>query len=227
MHAHHYVQYGLSSSETIELGSSDWPSLKLVRSFLIPSDVTHQIRLTGKDQVLMVWLDPEFQIRRSIANSTSIQTSVGELEMELEPFNSLKLNCDVAHQIREVITGWPDTISSDQLDERITSCITWIKKHLTEQTITTEDLADTVYLSPSRLMHLFSQQIGIPIRKYILWQRLRHALLQLADGITITEAAHAAGFTDSPHMNRIFNAMFGITPSKIFKNSRFIQVIGC
>jgi len=227
MHAHHYVQYGLSSSETIEIDSPDWTSSKQVRSFHIPSDVSHQVRLTGMDQVLMVWLDPEFQIKKSIPNSTSIRTSLGKLGIELEPFNNLRLNCQVARQIRDVITGWSDTESSDELDERISACITWIKKHLTEKTITTEDLADIVYLSPSRLMHLFSQQIGIPIRKYILWQRLRHALLQLAEGLTITEAAHEAGFTDSPHMNRTFNAMFGITPSKIFKNSRFIQVIGC
>jgi AraC-like DNA-binding protein len=43
----------------------------------------------------------------------------------------------------------------------------------------------------------------------------------------MTEAAHGAGFTDSFNLNRIFNAMFGITSSKTFKNSTFIQVIAC
>lgn len=226
MHAHHYVQYGISNSGSFDLSSPDWSSSKRVRSFLIPSDVSHQIRLTGSDKVLMVWLDPEFQIKRSISDTTTIQTSVGDLEPELEGLNDQQLNCELAREIREVITGWTDT-ENDQLDERISSCINWIKEHLTDKTITTEDLAKSVFLSPSRLMHLFSEQLGIPVRKYILWQRLRHAILQLASGSTITEAAHDAGFTDSPHMNRTFNAMFGITPSKIFKNSRFIQVFGC
>jgi AraC-like DNA-binding protein len=76
-------------------------------------------------------------------------------------------------------------------------------------------------------MHLFSEQVGIPVRKFILWQRLKYALLMLADGSAITKAAHAAGFTDSAHMNRTFNAMFGIGPSEIFKNSRFIQFFAC
>lgn len=227
MHAHHYVQYGLGSSATIELSSPDWPSSKRVRSFLVPSDAPHQIRLSGEGKVLMAWLDPEFQIKRSISNSPEISTSLDALESELKPFTDKQLNCTVARQVREVITGWPGSESACQLDERISACITWIKEHLADQTITAEDLADTVFLSAGRLMHLFSEQIGIPIRKYILWQRLRHALLKLAEGMTITEAAHASGFTDSPHMNRTFNAMFGITPSKIFKNSRFIQVIGC
>ena len=227
MHAHHFMQYGLSSSPAIDLFSTDWSGPRRVRSFIVPSDISHRVRLSGRDRVLMVWLDPEFQIKRSISDSTGIMTSLGELESEMEPFYKQRMDCDAARRIREVITGWPDSESSDRLDERISACLTWIKQHLTERTITMEDLAATVFLSPSRLMHLFSDQIGIPVRKYILWQRLRHALLQLAEGVSITEAAHSAGFTDSPHMNRTFKAMFGITPSKIFKNSRFIQVRGC
>lgn len=227
MHAHHYIQYGLSSSDAFELKAADWPSPRRVHSFIIPPDVSHQVRLAGTDRVLMAWLDPEFKISRSLSNDTGIRTSLGELEAELKPFYGRQLNCETARHIRQVITGRPATDSSENLDERISYCISWIKEHLTEQTITSEDLAEAVFLSKSRLMHLFSEQIGIPIRKYILWQRLRHALLQMSGGATITEASHSAGFTDSPHMNRTFNAMFGITPSKIFKNSRFIQVIGC
>lgn len=227
MHAHHYLQLGLSVKETIELHASNWPDPKRVRSFLVSSDVTHQVRLSGVDQVIMIWLDPEFRVKRSICSPAEILTPLGDLEKKLSPYLSKPLNCEMARQIRQIVTGWPADDASDLLDERIASCLSWIKEHLTERTITAEMLAETVFLSRSRLMHLFSDQIGIPIRKYILWQRLRHALLQLADGQTITEASHAAGFTDSAHMNRTFNTMFGITPSKIFRNSRFIQVIGC
>lgn len=227
MHAHHYVQYGLSNSNSIKLSSTEWANSKQVSSFIVPRDVPHQVELDGSEKVLMVWLDPEFSIKRSIPNSHNISTSLEDLETELKPFIGHSLNCEAAYQIREVITGWPISDSMDKLDDRISESINWIKKNLSEQTITVEQLADTVYLSKSRLMHLFSEQIGIPIRKYILWQRLRYALLNLANDETITEAAYSAGFTDSPHMNRAFNSNFGITPSKIFKNSRFIQVIGC
>jgi AraC-like DNA-binding protein len=227
MHAHHYVQYGLSKSESFKLSSKEWLNSKQVSSFIVPGDIPHQVELDGSEKVLMVWLDPEFSIKRSMSDSQVIKTSLGDLESDLKPFTEQTLNCDTARQIRELITGWPSAGSMDKLDDRITESINWIKEHLSDQTITVEQLAETVYLSPSRLMHLFPEQIGIPIRKYILWQRLRHALLKLAIGKSITEAAYSAGFTDSPHMNRAFKANFGITPSKIFKNSRFIQVIGC
>ncbi|PKD43714.1 helix-turn-helix domain-containing protein [Rhodohalobacter barkolensis] len=227
MHAHHYVQYGLSKSNSFKLSSNEWANSKHVSSFIVPGDVSHQVELDGSDRVLMVWLDPEFSIKRSIPDLHVINTSIGDLESELKTFINEPMNCQTAYQIWEVITGWPVTDSMDELDDRVSGSIKWIKKHLNDQTITVEELAEIVYLSPSRLMHLFSEQVGIPIRKYILWQRLRTALLKLAIGETITEAAYSAGFTDTPHLNRAFKTNFGITPSKIFKNSRFIQVIGC
>lgn len=227
MHAHHYLQFGFSSTQTIELASPCWRNFRKVRSFLIPSDIKHQIRLRGKDQVLMIWLDPEFQASQSVLVSDTIQIQPKELETSLTQLCERRLNCELARKIRNIVIRHQMTRSSTELDERISSTIDWIGTHLSEQTITTEQLAGLIYLSPSRFMHLFSEQIGIPVRKYILWQRLRYSLLLMAEDSTLTKAAHGAGFTDSSHMNRTFNTMFGITPSKIFKNSRFIQVISC
>lgn len=227
MHAHHYLQYGICGSASIELKTPDWAEPQKARSFFIPSDVSHQVRLEGKDPVLMVWLDPEFQLNRTLSNAEEIQVSLRELETELGQLINRPLDCPLACRIRSVITGRPVSSTSRRLDERVSAARTWIEQHLSGQTITVEELAANAYLSPSRFMHLFSQEIGIPVRKYILWQRLRRTLLLMVNSVSITEAAHGAGFTDSSHMNRTFNAMFGITPAKIFKNSRFVQVIAC
>jgi AraC-like DNA-binding protein len=218
---------GVSSDAVFELKSPGWENIKTVKSFLIPSDLPHQLSLSGSEKVLMIWLDPEFRIHRSIIKPKDIQFPFHELENELIDYSKERLSCENAEKVREIVTGTELLEKQENIDHRILSAIEWINQHLTEQTITTEHLADMVYLSSSRFMHLFSEQIGIPVRKYILWQRLRYALIQLSQGITITESSHAAGFTDSSHMNRSFNAMFGITPSKIFKNSRFIQVLPC
>lgn len=225
MHSHHFLQYGFSVSKSIELNSPDWSGPRNVSSFIAPSDSPHQIKLMGDNPALMIWLDPEFQIHQQVDLSDGIRCSLPDLETDIKSLLDSRLNCKTARQIKNRVTGWT---SYRTLDERISSAIDWINSHLTQQTITTENVADWVHLSPSRFMHLFSEQIGIPVRKYILWQRLRRVLLLLAgDSHNLTEAAHEAGFTDSSHMNRTFNTMFGITPSKIFKNSRFIQVIAC
>jgi AraC-like DNA-binding protein len=76
-------------------------------------------------------------------------------------------------------------------------------------------LAQVAGLSPSRLMHVFTQSIGIPIRPYLLRLRVQRAARALAAGRTVTEAAHLAGFADAPHLTRTFRRVFGITPREL------------
>lgn len=64
-------------------------------------------------------------------------------------------------------------------------------------------------LSPSRFQHLFTQQAGVPFRRYRVWSRLRQAWLRVAQGSTMTQAAHAAGFFDSAHLAREYRRTFG------------------
>lgn len=76
-------------------------------------------------------------------------------------------------------------------------------------------LARDVGLSAGRLIHLFTREMGLPLRRYVLWLRLRDVVLSIATGATLTEAAHGAGFADSPHLSRTFRGMFGFPPSFI------------
>jgi AraC-like DNA-binding protein len=89
--------------------------------------------------------------------------------------------------------------------------------------LTLGDLAAAVSLSPSRLAHLLRAHLGLPVRRYLLWLRLRDALREIAGGATITCAAHAAGFADAPHLDRTFRRMLGFTPSAALRVSRFVQ----
>lgn len=72
-----------------------------------------------------------------------------------------------------------------------------------------EHIAQKVGLSPSRFQHLFTGQIGIPFRRYRAWQRLRRAWRKIANGATITAAAHEAGFFDSAHFAHEYRRTFG------------------
>ncbi|MCP3140284.1 helix-turn-helix domain-containing protein [Pyxidicoccus sp. QH1ED-7-1] len=57
--------------------------------------------------------------------------------------------------------------------------------------------------------------MGLPLRPYILWLRLRRAAEHLKHGAPVTQAAHAAGFTDSAHLSHAFRRTFGLTPTEI------------
>jgi AraC-like DNA-binding protein len=81
-------------------------------------------------------------------------------------------------------------------------------------TIDVAMLADEIGLSVSRLTHIFTDEIGVPLRSYARWMRLVNAVERLANGQSITEAAHSAGFADAAHFTRTFRSMFGLTPSE-------------
>ncbi len=69
-------------------------------------------------------------------------------------------------------------------------------------------------LSASRFRHLFAEEVGLPFRRYVLWRRLRLAVIEIQAGADATAAAHAAGFADLAHFSRTLKAMFGVTASQ-------------
>jgi AraC-like DNA-binding protein len=83
---------------------------------------------------------------------------------------------------------------------------------------TSGELAAQVGLSEGRLIHLFGEQLGVPLRRYVLALRLRHVLFGLAMGHNLTDSAHEAGFCDSAHFTRVYREMYGMPPSKILRS---------
>lgn len=92
--------------------------------------------------------------------------------------------------------------------------------HLREQIELSEDvslakLARVAHLSPSRLMHVFTASVGVPIRPYVLWLRIQVASSELIRGARVAVAAQRAGFADAAHLARTFKRMLGATPTEI------------
>lgn len=76
-------------------------------------------------------------------------------------------------------------------------------------------LAARVRLSPSRLVHLLTDELGVGVRKLKQHYRFKLAALAVARGDTLTTAAHDAGFADSGHFSRTFTETFGLSPSQV------------
>lgn len=77
--------------------------------------------------------------------------------------------------------------------------------------VSAQALAQAAHLSLSQLERLFAHQLGLPVRRLVLWRRLRIALQFALAGGTLTEAAHGAGFADSAHFSRTMKQLFGVT----------------
>ncbi len=109
------------------------------------------------------------------------------------------------------------------LDPRIGKIIAIIKDNLSENH-SIEYLAAEIELSTDRLMHLFSAQVGIPLRKYRAWARLKEATKLYFAGNNLTTAAHAVGFADSAHYTKTFRKYFGTTPSDLLSKRKNLTV---
>ncbi|MFB9528108.1 helix-turn-helix transcriptional regulator [Nonomuraea roseola] len=117
----------------------------------------------------------------------------------------------------QVVEVWTGHSAADivPLHPAVEAAITVIPTLLRGGPVRLRTVADAVHLSPSRLAHLFSAHVGIPLRPYVRWLRLQRAIGLVAEGETLTVAAHSAGFTDSPHFTRVFRDTFGNAPSEL------------
>ena len=121
-----------------------------------------------------------------------------------------------------------EAIDNDEnlpIDSRVAQSIEWIRSSR-EEGISVQEIAAGVELSESRFSHLFTENVRIPVRRYLLWLRLRDAMHLLAKGNSLTEIAHEAGFSDSAHLARTFRALLGIAPSALTKESTIISFLG-
>ena len=82
-----------------------------------------------------------------------------------------------------------------------------------------QELAAAVGLSAERLSHLFSEQVGVSMKNYLLWARLRRSRLLMQSGVPMLQAALEAGFSDQAHFSRTFHRFFGLRPSALGRST--------
>ncbi len=111
----------------------------------------------------------------------------------------------------------------DPTDERIKKCIAIIENEEIEYATLINSLTSKVFLSESRLSHLFKEQLGVSLKKYLVWSKLRKAIhLYLRENKNLTETSIQNGFFDQAHFSNSFKNVLGVSPSKAY-NSRIVQ----
>lgn len=95
-------------------------------------------------------------------------------------------------------------------DPRIERALATVDASLSSK-VAASAVADAAHLSMSQLQRLFVSQVGLPVRRLVLWRRLRLAIAAILAGHAVTDAAHAAGFADSAHFSRSLKKLFGVT----------------
>lgn len=198
------------------------------RTAVVPAGHPHGIDGDGC-RMAMILLAPEGELGRTVASLLGFNEIVRLNDLADQLATILQLtdaddDGDLIDRTLQQAVGSIAALSSldhqAEMDPRVAQSIEWIRAGR-ESGILVKDIAAEVDLSESRFSHLFSEHLRVPVRRYLLWLRLRDALHMLASVENLTEAAHSAGFSDSAHLTRTFRSALGIAPSDLVKNSRF------
>lgn len=177
---------------------------------VIPSGHDHSIRILEPTSGVLAFLDPS-AFSRTGTDSDDVADWVragDELPCWASPLPPGRL-------LDELLTAPPSGYCRPTADIWHPSVLAAVEliPRLLPGTVRLTDVAKDVALSPGRLGRLFNEQVGQSFPTYVRWARLRSAVEAVRDGASLTDAAHAAGFTDSAHANRVCHEMFGLSPS--------------
>lgn len=210
-----HLVLGLDGPLRVRAGRGPWSELPGV---LTAPDVPHAIDAEGRE-VLLVFLDPESEagaaLRASLAGPFRALSAAERdaLARDADPMRLMRAEgVEWTHRAVEVL-GAGSAPPRRAMHPRVRRLLRLLSQLPPEEDSSLSALAEQVRLSPGRLMHAFTESIGLPLRPYLAWLRLQRAAAAIVSGMPLGEAAHAAGFSDSAHMSRTFRRMLGMTPS--------------
>jgi AraC-like DNA-binding protein len=208
-HSHHALQLAISFDEPLELQLDD--RQVRARAVLVGSGVPHAFR-TGGRRIFYALIEPHSTIGFSLVHRTAQITGrdlADVLPIGDAPAAERDALIDYTHRMLDLLGPQPP---ASPLSEPVISALAYLDREL-DQSPRLAQAARAAHISPSRLTHLFSEQVGIPFRRFVLWLRLRRAAEHVWRTRSLTEAAHAAGFSDLAHFSRVCRATFGVAPT--------------
>ena len=218
-HKHHLIAIILSYGEPFEITRENGQP-ELYEGVFIQKGTNYKLEAGDKDHVIFIHLDPysEYGIQMSQQAHPIQRLEPGSFEDVLndclvwfkESENNIQRTEQLLNAIASiVISGTPNT---SEMDSRIVKCIQYIKQSDLEK-IYIDQIAELVYLSSSRLSHLFKEETGLTVRQFVLHCKLVKSLQAIYEQHNFTESSFMGGFSDQPHFTKTFKKAFGIKPS--------------
>ncbi|MBL1076823.1 helix-turn-helix transcriptional regulator [Nocardia sp. 2] len=206
-HSHHTVQIMVARDGEFVLADASGRSMR-THAAVVPPDRVHAIP-ESRARGLIIHVDPESADGRRLIDLVEAADAVGAW-------------CRAGAGVAESPEWFRDgefrpalvTGSARPHHPAVARALAVLGERAARGPVRLADLAREVHLSESRLAHLFTSEMGLPLRPYVRWVRLLRAVELVAAGHTFTAAAHGAGFSDSAHLNRVCRSMFGSAPSQ-------------
>lgn len=221
MHRHHAAQicWGLDGPLRLRMGpQGDWQQQD---GFYVPPDRSHEFDALATTAAIL-YLEAEcaeFAALEARIDGDLGFAETGHVSPPVEALRGLARTGGSIEAADAICLTWLGLDRAEnqrrEHDPRIGAALTAIRARI-DQPVRLLALARAMKVSPSWLSHRFAEETGVPLRRYVVWQRLRLAVELVLKGGSLTEAAHAVGFSDSAHLSRAFRQTFGIAPSSLF-----------
>ncbi|QHD02755.1 AraC family transcriptional regulator [Pseudomonas sp. S04] len=187
-HAHYAHQLIIAGGQPLQVSLEGTP--QVTGRLFIESLRTHAI-MHGSDNVLCIYAEP------LMFEAQALQDCLADVEPSLPAIAQAVLQCP-----RRPFN-----------DPRIGRALQALDGLLAGK-VSAASLAAQAHVSLSQLERLFARQVGLPVRRLVLWRRLRLAMALMLSGSNLTVAAHDAGFADAAHLSRSLKKIFGVTASQ-------------
>ena len=225
----------ISLDKTLELIDINNEKNHVSKSFLIPAG-SHVTIDTHDSIIVLCFLNtlgtdlekliPSMNQCIKINNHSTCYSGVPNEPAMIEQANDIFRRRPSSESVFERLDNWIKNTNSQSFstpDARIEMAISLITKNYATN-LSISEIADAVELSSPRLIQLFKQVTGIPIRRFRLCHRIFVTLLNLGAGMSLIDAVVEAGFSDYSHFSRTFKELSSIKPSELLSSRNLIDI---
>ncbi len=189
---------------------------------MLDSNLKHAVE-DGTDCDFFLLIDPTSAIAEKIIDKYvcdsryyDTDTNIADIPKDINVLSDKEIVRIIENMLldMEITTDYIST-RDERIEQIISKIISgeWLN-------YTVKEIAEAVFLSESRLTHLFKENVGISLKSYILIRRLEQAYRFVNSGGKVTQAAMESGFASSAHLAYTCKTLTGISITEVLRSTK-------
>ncbi len=201
-HSQPYERYVVYFDNDIfdQVFTGEEESRKAIMGFLDHKRYPNLLRLT----------DPFKDALTTLINAVDPLLGSGESDNIISVFSNVTKLFELVHHI---VNAEIQPRASGKANDITVKAIQYINQKFKSVSSLTE-VSEQLHVSPEHLSRKFKQDMGVPLKAYLIDKKLQHSRHLLRLGSNVTEAALESGFQNVSYFIQLYKNKYGVTPHK-------------